>query len=85
MESRRRVWITGGSRGIGRGLVDAFVQADYAVFTCARRTPDVSLPDGVGFVEADLRDADQVQSAVSSCLDHLGGIDRKVFAITASR
>ena len=75
MEHRRRVWITGGRRGIGRGLVDAFVGADYAVFTCARRPPEVSLPDGVGFIEADLRDADQVERAVSSCVDHLGGID----------
>ncbi len=75
MGSHRRVWITGGSRGIGRGLVDGFVRAGYRVFTCARRLPDLALPDGVGFAQADLRDADQVERVVTSCIDHLGGID----------
>ena len=75
MERRRKVWITGGSRGIGRGLVDAFVAADYDVFTCARRYPEEALPGGVGFVEADLRDPAQAQRALTACVDQLGGVD----------
>jgi len=75
MSDQRRVWITGGSRGIGRGLVEAFVEAGYAVFTCARRTPSQALPEGVGFVAADLRQADQVEDALSACVDWLGGLD----------
>ena len=32
--------VTGGSRGLGAGLVDAFLDAGYCVETCARTTTD---------------------------------------------
>ena len=75
MERKRIVWITGGSRGIGRGLVEAFDAAGYAVFTCARREPETPLPAGVGFMRADLREAEQVTTAASACLANFGGLD----------
>ncbi len=75
MEPQRRVWITGGSRGIGRGLVEAFVAAGYRVFTCARREPEAALPSGVHFFCADLRQADEVTAAAAACTSALGGLD----------
>jgi NAD(P)-dependent dehydrogenase (short-subunit alcohol dehydrogenase family) len=75
MERKRIVWITGGSRGIGRGLVEAFVVAGYAVFTCARREPETPLPAGVGFMRADLREAEQVATAAAACMAEFGGLD----------
>ena len=75
MKATRRVWITGGSRGVGRGLVEAFVESGYRVFTCARRRPDQALTPGVGFTVADLRDPDQAAAACEEAAAYLGGID----------
>jgi NAD(P)-dependent dehydrogenase (short-subunit alcohol dehydrogenase family) len=75
MTTKRTVWITGGTKGIGLGLVRAFAKAGYQVFTCARRPGDSPLPDGVEFTLADLRKPDQVQAAAQVCLERFGAID----------
>lgn len=76
--------ITGGSRGIGRGIVNAFLDSGAKVFACARHVPEERAPqdspsseaDGrAEFIEADVRDADQVQRLIDAVLDRAGRLD----------
>jgi NAD(P)-dependent dehydrogenase (short-subunit alcohol dehydrogenase family) len=69
------VLVTGGTKGLGRGLVDAFVAAGARVTTCARNLPDAALPDGVRFVAADLRDAAVAAAVVGAAAEHAGRLD----------
>jgi len=70
--------ITGGSRGIGRGIAEAFLAAGAEVAICGRKEPD-ELPTAQGksaiFVSADVRDAEQVEKMVNEVVERLGRID----------
>jgi NAD(P)-dependent dehydrogenase (short-subunit alcohol dehydrogenase family) len=72
------VLITGGSRGIGRGIAEAFLAAGADVAVCGRTEPD-ELPNAGGksamFVSADVRDAEQVEKMVEEVVERLGRLD----------
>jgi NAD(P)-dependent dehydrogenase (short-subunit alcohol dehydrogenase family) len=74
----RAVLITGGSRGIGRGIAEAFLAAGADVAVCGRKEPD-ELPSTGGrramFVSADVRDAEQVADMVNEVVEGLGRLD----------
>ena len=72
--SGRVVLVTGGGRGVGRGITDRFAGAGAAVVICGRTEPD-DLPDGVTFVAADVRDPEQVDALVTTITDAHGRID----------
>ena len=70
--------VTGGTRGIGRGIVKGFHDAGYRVLVCARREPDAPLVDGgreALFVPCDVRDPDQVDAVVARAHAEFGRID----------
>ena len=79
---RRRILVTGGSRGIGAAICQAFAQLGDAVAVHCGASRDAanalvaSLP-GSGHVvaQADLRDADAVRVMVDAAVAALGGID----------
>jgi NAD(P)-dependent dehydrogenase (short-subunit alcohol dehydrogenase family) len=81
----RVVVVTGGARGIGRGITVAFLASGADVVVCGRSGVDeADLPsagDRTGanrratYVAADIRDADQAVSVVSSAVDRFGRLD----------
>ena len=66
--------VTGGSRGIGRAIVGRFLASGASVVTCGRNQPD-DLPDGAVFVQADVRDAEQVDALVTTAVEKFGRLD----------
>jgi NAD(P)-dependent dehydrogenase (short-subunit alcohol dehydrogenase family) len=74
------VVVTGGSRGVGRGITEAFLAAGADVTICGRSEPAVDeLPVGGGrravFVSADVRDAGQAASVITATAERFGRVD----------
>jgi NAD(P)-dependent dehydrogenase (short-subunit alcohol dehydrogenase family) len=66
--------VTGGSRGIGRVISARLAQAGASVLACGRSQPE-SLPAGVEFAAADVRDPDQVSGLVRDAVRRFGRLD----------
>jgi 3-oxoacyl-[acyl-carrier protein] reductase len=79
----RAALITGGSRGLGAGLVDAFLNAGYCVSTCARSETDAvrewadgpDTSDRFQFMPADLSDRVAAERCVKEAVARWGRLD----------
>ncbi|MGH9307479.1 MAG: SDR family oxidoreductase [Acidimicrobiales bacterium] len=77
------VIVTGGCRGVGRGITRAFLSAGADVVVCARRPPDRS--DAAGeppgsehraiFVAADVREGDDIAKVMDETMSRFGRLD----------
>ncbi len=67
------VLVTGGSRGIGRGITEAFSFAGATVVTCARSEAE-PLP-GTTHVQCDVRDPESVQVMIDGIVATHGRLD----------
>jgi len=74
----RVVIVTGGTKGIGRTICEAFLQRGAEVLTCGRNEPE-QLPTAAGrsarFVACDVRDPEQVDALVTAAEDAWGRVD----------
>lgn len=85
-----RVLVTGGSRGIGRAIVSAFLDEGATVAFCARNPDEVRETQEslsargrvVGSV-VDVADGDALAAWVETCAGDLGGIDVVVANVSA--
>ncbi|HWF56530.1 MAG TPA: SDR family oxidoreductase [Solirubrobacteraceae bacterium] len=81
MTEPRVALITGGSRGLGAGLVDAFLDAGYAVETCARSPTDNverwerDYAGRFHFAAADLSNRTDAEAFVKGAVARRGQID----------
>lgn len=71
-----RVLVTAGAAGIGRGIVEAFVEEGARVFACDIDPEALAaLPTGVGRSRTDVSDREQVAAMMAAAVGHLGGLD----------
>ncbi|MEU1554226.1 SDR family NAD(P)-dependent oxidoreductase [Streptomyces scabiei] len=68
----RKVIVTGGTRGIGRAVVDRFVAQGDAVVSLSISGAPI---DGVLSLACDVADAQDVERAMARAVEELGGLD----------
>lgn len=66
----RRALVTAGTRGVGAATVTALREAGARVVATAR-----TVPEGAGYIAADVTTAEGCTAAAQAVLDRLGGID----------
>ena len=69
--------VTGGSRGIGRGIVERFVAEGAHVLATARRLPEKTMPagDNLAFIAADVARTEDAARIVAYAVERFGGLD----------
>jgi NAD(P)-dependent dehydrogenase (short-subunit alcohol dehydrogenase family) len=74
----RAVIVTGGTRGVGRGITERFLEAGADVLICGRNAPD-ALPSAGGreasFTAADVREVEQVAQVIGAAEERYGRLD----------
>jgi NAD(P)-dependent dehydrogenase (short-subunit alcohol dehydrogenase family) len=77
----KRALVTGGTRGIGKGITDQLRAAGATVIVAARTAPDAPTE---GFVTADISTASGTTALAKRTLELLGGLDILVHNVGGS-
>jgi NAD(P)-dependent dehydrogenase (short-subunit alcohol dehydrogenase family) len=76
--SGKAVIVTGGGKGVGKGITERFLEAGAEVLICGRTEPE-SLPRfgdrEALFTTCDVRDYEQIESCVNFAVERFGRID----------
>lgn len=70
----KRALVTGGTRGIGKAIVKRLHAGGAEVIAAARSLPE-ALPEGVGFIQADVSRPEGVDHLVQETIRMFGGLD----------
>lgn len=76
--SGQSVIVTGGIKGVGKGITDAFLRAGATVYICGRNAPEkpVAVNDKEAvFVTADVRKPEESQSLIDRVIQDTGRLD----------
>ncbi|MCO7624353.1 SDR family oxidoreductase [Pseudomonas guariconensis] len=72
------VLVTGGAKGVGRGITRRFLECGANVVICGRQAPE-RLPSGGGkqavFMQCDVRDLEQLEQLIGNVLKFFGRLD----------
>jgi NAD(P)-dependent dehydrogenase (short-subunit alcohol dehydrogenase family) len=74
----KAVIVTGGGKGVGRGITECFLAAGADVVICGRNAPESPVEAGgraALFTAADVRDVEAIRSVVDFTTEHLGRLD----------
>jgi NAD(P)-dependent dehydrogenase (short-subunit alcohol dehydrogenase family) len=76
--SGKAVIVTGGGKGVGRGITETFLAAGADVLICGRSEPE-SLPRSgereAAFTSCDVREYDQIEACVEGATQRFGRLD----------
>lgn len=70
--------VTGGTKGVGRGIAERFLEAGANVVVTARNPPEAAVGHGArdaAFVAGDVRDPEAVDAIVTATIERLGRLD----------
>lgn len=72
------ILVTGGAKGVGRGITRRFLECGANVVICGRQAPE-RLPSGGGkqavFMQCDVRDLEQLEQLIGNVLKFFGRLD----------
>ena len=71
---KKTIIVTGGGRGIGRGISNEFAEEGATLILCGRRQPE-SLPKNSHFIALDIREADAGKTLIDFALEKSGRSD----------
>ncbi len=66
--------VTGGRKGIGRGIVDRFVAQGATVFTCGRGQRPDDLAESIGWLSTDISRGNDVNKLKDAVMSQLGSL-----------
>ncbi|MDC0450210.1 SDR family NAD(P)-dependent oxidoreductase [Pelagibacteraceae bacterium] len=82
-ENQKKIWITGGSSGIGKALAEKFALEGWKVAVSARRKEildEMAKHENISSHPLDVTDQDQINDVFSKIINEFGNLDLCVFS-----